>query len=230
MKKRTPRQLILELGMACYAACTAGMAFAQDSSLLLAPSHSAQPLMLEDGSYLHRELPPEARPRELQLHDIVTVIVDYRTLMRSEGDAENRKNSFLTAILTNWIRLDDGALKPALQNDGDPGVSGTYNSQYRAESDVELRDALTFNIAAEIVEIRPNGNLYVEGDINIKNNEEHWRIFLSGEVRRESIQPDRTVMSKSIVHLDITKEETGQVRDGYSRGWLGKLYDKYRPF
>jgi flagellar L-ring protein precursor FlgH len=230
MKYHTTRQLVFAISMVCYAVCAAETVFAQDSSLLLAPAQSRQPLMLEDGSFLHRELPPEARPRELQLHDIITVIVDYRTLMRSEGDAQNRKNSFLTAILTNWIRLDDGALKPALQNDGDPGVSGTYNSQFRAQSDVELRDALTFNIAAEIVEVRPNGNLYVEGDINIKNNEEHWRIFLSGEVRREAIQPDRTVMSKSLSHLDITKEETGQVRDGYSRGWLGLLYDKYRPF
>lgn len=230
MKILSRRQLILELGMACYAAGAAGSLFAQDSSLLLAPAQSTQPLMLEDGSFMHRELPPESRPRALELHDIITVIVDYRTIMRSEGDAENRKNSFLMAILQGWIRLDDGALKPALQNEGEPSVNGIYNSQYRAESDVELRDSMTFNIAAEIIEIRPNGNLYVEGDINIKNNEEHWRIFLSGEVRREAIQPDRTVMSRSMAHLDITKEETGQVRDGYSRGWLGKLYDKYRPF
>lgn len=224
------RRFFVGLGLGLYVAGVAAALSAQDSSLLLAPAQSAEPLLLQDGSFLHRELPPEARARELQLHDIITVIVDYRTLMRSEGDAESRKTSSLLGRLTSWIRFDDGALKPAPQSDGDPSVAGTYNSQYRAESDVELRDALTFNIAAEIIEIRPNGNLYIEGDLNIKNNEEQWKIFLSGEVRREAIQPDRTVTSKSIVHLDISKQEAGQVRDGYARGWVGKWYDKYKPF
>jgi flagellar L-ring protein FlgH len=175
-------------------------------------------------------LPPEMRPRELQRHDIITVIVDYRTRMRSEGDAENRKTSSLTAVLSSWIKFDGKSIKAAPQNDGDPRVAGTYNSQYRTESDVETRDALTFEIAAEIIEIRPNGNLYIEGNQEIRNNEEVWRIFIAGEVRREAIQPDRTVSSKSIAKLDIDMEAVGQVRDGYARGWLGKWYDKYKPF
>jgi flagellar L-ring protein precursor FlgH len=212
-------------------ALTAAAVQAQDSSLLLAaPQTGQQGLSLQTGSFMYRDLPPEARPRELQQHDIITVIVDYRTRMLSEGDAENRKTSSLTAVLSSWIRFDGKSIKAAPQNDGDPRVAGTYNSQYRTESDVELRDTLTFRIAAEIIEIRPNGNLYIEGNWNIRNNEEHWKIFLSGEVRREAIAPDRTVSSEAIANLDIHKEEVGQVRDGYARGWLGRWYDKYKPF
>jgi flagellar L-ring protein precursor FlgH len=203
---------------------------AQDSSLLHEPIASPRPLTLESGSFMYRELPPEARPSELKEHDIITVIVDYRTLMRSEGDAENRKTSNLTAVLSSWIKFDGKSIKAAPQNDGDPRVAGTYNSQYRAESDVELRDQLTFEIAAQILEIRPNGNLYIEGNQHIRNNEEDWRIFLSGEVRREAIMPDRTVSWKAIANLDIDKGEDGQVRDGYARGWFARWYDKYKPF
>jgi flagellar L-ring protein precursor FlgH len=207
---------------------------AQDSSLLLtAPVTTqleSQPLSLEEGSFMHRTLPPNARQRELQQHDIITVLVDYRTRMLSEGDAENRKTSSLTAVLSSWIRFDGKSIKAAPQNDGDPRIAGTYNSQYRTESDVELRDSLNFRIAAEIIEVRPNGNLYIEGNQTVQNNEEQWRIFISGEVSREAIQPDRTVSSESIVKLDIRKEEVGQVRDGYARGWFNKWYDKYKPF
>jgi flagellar L-ring protein FlgH len=217
------------------AGCGASAAVAQDSSLLLAPPQSSpqegqQPLSVETGSFIYRELPPNARPKELQVHDIVTVIVDYRTRMLSEGDAENRKTNSLNAVLSSWIRFDGKSIKAAAQNDGDPRVAGTYNSQYRAESDVELRDSLTFEVAAEVIEIRPNGNLYIEGDQTIHNNEEEWKIFISGEVARESIQPDRTVNSKSIAKLKIEKAEDGQVRDGYSRGWFNRWYDKYKPF
>jgi flagellar L-ring protein precursor FlgH len=218
---------------ACYLTVLTAPARAQDSSLLLSAPQNGQtkpPLSLQAGSYIYRELPPNAQMRELQTHDIITVIVDYRTRMLSEGDAENRKTNTLNAVLSSWIRFDGKSIKAAAQNDGDPRVAGTYNSQYRAESDVELRDSLTFEIAAEIIEIRPNGNLYIEGNQTIKNNEECWKIFISGEVRREAIQPDRTVSSKSIAKLDIHKEEVGQVRDGYARGWFNRWYDKYKPF
>lgn len=213
---------------------TIGSAPGQDSSLLLtapqANPQQTQPLTMQNGSYIYREIPANARPRELQKHDTLVVIVDYRTRMLSEGDAENRKTSSLTAVLSSWVRFDGKNIKAAPQTDGDPRVAGTLNSQYRTESDVELRDTLSFRMAAEIIDIRPNGNLYIEGNQTIRVNEEEWRIFISGEVSRDSIQPDRTVSSEAMVNLEVRKEENGQVRDGYERGWLAKWYDKYKPF
>ncbi|MEQ8837521.1 MAG: flagellar basal body L-ring protein FlgH [Lacipirellulaceae bacterium] len=205
-------------------------AVAQDASLLQRPVVGAEALTQQNSSFIYKELPPAARPRELQKNDIITVIVDYRTRMLSEGDAENRKTASLLAVLTDWIRFDGKSIQRAPQANGDPSIGGTLNSQYRAESDVELRDTLTFRIGAKIVDIRPNGNLVIEAHWNIRNNEEHWRISLSGVVRRESIQPDRTVTSDSIAELDVVKKEMGQVRDGYSRGWAQKWYDRFKPF
>ncbi len=207
-----------------------GLANAQDASLFHRDPRNSQGLSLQNTSFVFRELPPEARPRELQKHDIVTVLVDFRSRFLSEGDAENRKTANLTAILADWIKLDSGSLKPATQSDGDPTVSGSLISQFRAESDVELRDSLTFRMAAEIVDIRPNGNLVIEGHLNIRNNEEHWQISITGVVRREAIEADRTVSSDEITQLFIDKKEVGQVRDGYSRGWLAKFYDRFKPF
>jgi flagellar L-ring protein precursor FlgH len=215
---------------ACLAAAAPAAVRAQDGSLVIAPSDPRQSLSIEDGSFMFRELPPEARVSELKQHDIITVIVDYRTRMLSEGDAEARVTRNLTAVLTSWIRFDGKSVKLAPQNDGDPRIQGTLNSQARTESNVELRDTLSFRIAAQIVEVRPNGNLYIEANWSIQNNDERWRIFLSGEVRRESIMPDRSVSSDAIVNLDIVKKEEGQVRDGYARGWFAKWYDRYKPF
>ncbi len=210
---------------------SADRATAQDGSLFLRPNQNAQGLTLQNSSFIYRELPPEARPRELQANDIITIVVDFRSRFLSEGDAESRKTASLTATLSDWIKLDGGgALKPAPQADGDPTISGSLNSQYRAEADVELRDSLSFRMAAKIVDIRPNGNLVIEGHQEIRNNEERWRISLTGVVRREAIQADRTVSSDAIYEFNVDKEELGQVRDGYSRGWLAKWYDRFKPF
>jgi flagellar L-ring protein precursor FlgH len=212
------------------AALAAGTALAQDGSLFLQPAQSPNGLTLKNSSLMYRDLPPEAIPRQLQEQDIITVLVDFRSRFLSEGDAESRKTASLSAILADWVKIDSGSLKPATQSDGDPTVTGRLNSQYRAESDIELRDSLSFRMAAKIVDILPNGNLVIEGHQEIRTNEERWRISITGVVRREAIQADRTVSSDAIAELKIDKEELGQVRDGYARGWFGRWYDRYHPF
>ena len=199
----------------------------QDSSLLRVTEQGLPP---QNVSFLYNELPPEARPRELAKNDIITVIVDYSTVFLSEGDAESRKTANLTAVLADWLRFDGKNLEPAPQSNGDPTISGNLNSQYRTESDIELRDSLRFRVAAKIVDIRPNGNLVLEAHQTITNNEEVWDISLTGIVRRESIQADRTVESSAIAELRIVKNEQGQVRDGYARGWAKRFMDKIRFF
>lgn len=203
---------------------------AQDGSLFLQPVQTPRGLTLENSSFMYTQLPPESMPRQLQKQDLITIMVDFRSRFLSEGNGQARKTQNLTAVLADWVRLENGSLKPALQRDGSPAVAGTLNSQNRSQSDLELLDSMSFRIGARIVDIQPNGNLVIEAHQTLRNNEEEWRISLTGVVRRESIQADRSVSSDAIYDLKIDKEEVGQVRDGYARGWLGRWYDRYKPF
>lgn len=204
----------------------------QDGHLLLQPPQPPAPgeLTLQNSSFTYVRPRPAQGPRELELNSIVTVLVDYRTRILSEGDIENRKTANLNAVLANWILFKNGNLKPSPQSDGSPAVTGSLRSQYRAEGDLESRDSITFRLAVRIVDIRPNGNLVLEGHQEIDNNAERWQLSLTGEVPREAIQPDRTVRSDFIANLRIVKREMGQVRDSYNRGWFQRAYDRFKPF
>jgi flagellar L-ring protein precursor FlgH len=232
--------------------CGSQLVLAQDASLLLAPpaippqqagqlplpsqpppqppGAAQPPLSLANSSFMYRKLPPEAELRELQINDIITVLVDYRSSMISEGDAEARRNLSINAVLADWLKFDGKDIYPAEQQRGNPRVNGTLQSQYRTESEMELRDSLTFRIAAAVVDIRPNGNLVVEARREIRINEEVWMQSLTGVVRRQSIGPDRTVRSDEVAELRIEKREKGFINDAYSRGWFTKWYDKWKPF
>ena len=208
-----------------------GRAYAQDSSLLAAPVPAPQgQLTLETSSFIYRKLPPEAEQRELQLYDIITVLVDYRATMMSEGDAESRRNASLNAVLADWLKFDGKDIFPAAQGNGDPRINGSMSSQFRSQAEMELKDSLTFKIAAYVVDILPNGNLVIEARRYIRINEEVWQQSLTGVVRRQSIGPDRTVRSDEVAELRIEKRETGFVKDGYTRGWFSRWYDKWKPF
>ena len=208
----------------------AGSAAAQDSSLLIRDMTSSnQPMLtLESSSVFYQKPEP---PPNLGLHDTLTVIVNISTVMQSEGDIESRKKVKLTSVLSDWIRLDlrTPSLFPDPQERGDPKVAGQYDSQFRAESDMESRDNMTFTMAAEVVDIRPNGNLVIEGRQTVYHNSEQWTLYLAGEVHRRDIDSTNTVTSDKIINLDIRKSERGQVRDGYRRGWFQRFFDRFQP-
>jgi protein involved in polysaccharide export with SLBB domain len=64
-------------------------------------------------------------------------------------------------------------------------------------------EQLHFQMACEITEIRPNGNLALEGHQTIRNDGKEQRMSLTGEVHPKAIGPDRTVSSRSILNLTI---------------------------
>lgn len=212
---------------------TCQTATAQDASLLMAPVVAAQPanpLTLQNSSFIYRPMPPEAQFRELQLNDIITVIVDYRSTLISEGDARSKRNLSFNAVLSDWVKFDGKSIMAAPQNNGDPRIRGQLDSQYKTEADVSARDALTFRIAAQVVDIRPNGNLVIEARSEVQHDEEVWEQSLTGVVRRQSIGPDRTVRSDDVAERRIRIRKKGFVRDGLERGWFTKWYDCWKPF
>ncbi|MBX3415430.1 MAG: flagellar basal body L-ring protein FlgH [Pirellulales bacterium] len=199
---------------------------AQSSSMFGDPARRA-PLTLAGTSWGYIEVQP---PRELRLHDLVTVIVDEKSQLISEGEVNQRMQSNINAVLMQWMKLENGDLKPDPFYDGTPGIQAILNAQRRGQSELEARDGLKFSIAAEVVDIRPNGNLVLEARKEIKNNEDVWNYSLTGIVRPQDILPNNSVLSEDLAELRINKYETGMVRDGYRRGWLLKLIDEYRPF
>ncbi len=197
------------------------------SSSLLGDPHERQALGLATHSWCFIDVPPI---KDIQLNDIVTVIVDEKSQVISEGEVERRKRASLQATLANWIWFDGLDLKPAPQSSGDPKIDASMQNQYRAEAELETRDGMKFRIAAVVVDIRPNGNLVLEAHYSVKNNSESWQRALTGTVRREDVLPNNTVLSEDIADLRIQKIEHGHVRDGYRRGWLLKWLDKYQMF
>lgn len=192
------------------------------------PVVDRQPLSLSNGSWLYRKVPP---PKEVRMRDIVTIRVDEKSQSFSEGQVERRKTGLYDAILKDWLILDKlKAIHLSPQSQGDPRVNGTLNQLYRAEADMETRESVKFDIAAEIVDIRPNGTLVLEAHRIIRNGEETWEYSLTGICRRDDIGPDNVIFSQDIAELSLAKNERGTVASGYRRGWLFKLMDLFQPF
>jgi flagellar L-ring protein FlgH len=175
-------------------------------------------------------VPPSAS-RNLRVHDIISIRVSEIAQSNSLGNAQSRKNLIYDARLSDWVRLVGiDTIKPAKQSDGDQRVGGLENEVYRANSNLQTREEITFNIAAEIADIRPNGNLVISAHKTIKLNDNDWEVSLSGVCRPQDVGPDNVILSKDITELNVNKAERGQVRDGYARGWWSRWYAYLKPF
>ena len=202
---------------------------AQDSSLSKhpLPVTGQRPLLLEDVSFTYQK-PTEAR--KFQKEDIVFVRVEIKTEVRSDATLQRDKEASIDAVLLDWVRFDGLALKPAPQRDGDPEVAGELEEEYDAKGRFSQNDRIAFNIAARVVDIRPNGHLVLESHRTVRNNNEIWDASLSGIVRPEDVDQGNMVLSERVSELRIDKRERGNVRDSYRRGWLTKMWDNFRIF
>ena len=183
------------------------------------------PLTIANGSPI-RSVP--ITPRQIKLHDIISIRIDELARMQAEGEVERRKNASINAVMLNWLTLN--GFGQAEQDTDAKRIQGQLDELYRAENGLESTERLTFNIAAEVVDIRPNGNIILEARKEIQTNSEVWRAALTGICRPEDVGLDNVVLSRNIVDLRITKHQAGHVNDATRRGWLLKIYDKLHPF
>ena len=174
---------------------------------------------------------PPAPARTLKLHDIVSIRIDEVATSLSTGNATSRKTTSYDATIKDWIRLVGlDTIKPAPQSDGNPRIQTEQNEVYRGDSTIRTSESFTRNIAAEIVDIKPNGLIVLDATKVIEENDNSWKYSLTGTCRSQDIGPDNTVLSRNLIQSHIKKIDLGHVRDGYSRGWLTKFVARIKPF
>jgi len=185
------------------------------------------PVILSGASWTYQPAPPT---RVFRVNDVVTIRVDEITRVAAEGRAEQRKRTLYEAIITDWVRLTDFRLIPDPQTEGDPSLGTESTSNYLADSNIESRESMAFNIAAKVVDVRPNGNMVLEARKLIRVNDNLWETSLTGICRAADIAPDNIILSKDLIDLEIIKQDRGHLRDTYSRGWFQRWLDRLQPF
>jgi flagellar L-ring protein precursor FlgH len=179
-------------------------------------------------SWYEVPLPP---PKEVKVHDIVTIRVDTGARVSTSAQLQNRRTAQYDARLNDWVILEGlRAVKPAPQSDGDQRIQGNLNQLDRATGQLDTTESLKFDIAATVAAVLPNGNIVLEAHRSIRTNDEQWMHSLSGVCRREDIGPGNVVLSRDIANLQVEKRELGQIRDSYKRGWLSRWFDQFDPF
>ncbi|MGE3314789.1 MAG: flagellar basal body L-ring protein FlgH [Planctomycetaceae bacterium] len=168
-------------------------------------------------------------PREILVHDILTIIVNEKAEVNSQSRYNRQRNGNLKAEIKDFIRIgEDGTLDNAADNQ--PTVDTNLQGRLQSSGQLSDQESIKYRIAATVVDVLPNGNIVLEARKSIRSNKDMWEYSLTGVLRPQDINPDNTALSENIANLDIVKRSRGTVFDSTQRPWGLWLYDKLAPF
>ncbi|MGE5609347.1 MAG: flagellar basal body L-ring protein FlgH [Bacillota bacterium] len=175
---------------------------------------------------------PDPEAKVVKKHDLVTIIIREESEFSADGTSEQKKEADLDARLQEWIKLDPSnfAIQGGAQGDNPPSVKMSGVRNFKGEGKVDRTDTFTTRIAAEIVDVKPNGTFAVQARKMIKHDDEEAEYILTGVCRAADLTPDNTILSTQVFNLEILTNHKGAVKDTTNRGLVPRLLDFINPF
>ena len=182
----------------------------------------------KDGTYpdLFKDL------RAYQVGDLVTVnIVETSKAMKKASTKTGRQSS-IDAGISNLLGWEGriGKLGVPAEFDNEAMFKASMKNDFTGSGETSRDETMTASITARVMEVMPNGNLFIKGTRRVKVNNENQFITITGLIRPVDISPDNTVLSSYIADARIEYTGSGPVSDKQRPGWLVRLVDFAWPF
>lgn len=178
----------------------------------------------------------EVQARDFKIHDLVSVVVSISAQASTNEAADmEKKTDKVNFAIDQYLKLqkdEDNLLGVNVKGHKptDLGVDMNSDKKFEGGGGTDRTDTLRTRLSAEIVDIKPNGNLVIEARQKVTKQRETTMVTLSGLVRPQDVGPDNTVFSYNVADADIKYESSGPITDASKRGWLSKVLDKVWPF
>jgi flagellar L-ring protein precursor FlgH len=208
------------------------VASANGQSASLYVTAPARPVAVESGlaaASLTAVVPP--RPREPQIHDLITVIVKDESSYSTDANQSGDKKLKVDGGVDSWVRFDGTqSIVPLTFEGGNPAVKADLNASNESTGAAKRKDKVLARITARIIDVKPNGTVVLEARKSIKADEETISMTLTGMCRKQDISATNTVTSDQVYDLNVVAKYGGSVKDSTRKGWLTRLVEILSPF
>ena len=147
--------------------------------------------------------------RASQVDDIVTIVVSESVSAVASGVTNTSRKSAATSNINALL----GVANPRLKNLLD--VAGAQSLQGQGQTSRAM--TLSTTISARVIEVKPNGDLVVEGTKDIAVNSEKQAITVRGLVRTADLTSTNAVPSNRVANLQVKVAGKGVVGDAIKR-------------
>ncbi len=166
--------------------------------------------------------------RARRVGDVVTIVLNETTNFQGQETRTLKKNTIASAnanvsgSATGGAKLRSFAAAFTGAANSDRELNGTSNYQ----SNRNLVD----NMAVQVIQVMPNGNMVVEGFRTRVISGEERTIRVSGIIRPTDIGANDSIQSQYIANFTLEYFGKGQETSYTNNGWLGRAMNKLWPF
>ncbi|MFQ5698199.1 MAG: flagellar basal body L-ring protein FlgH [Myxococcota bacterium] len=203
---------------------------------------------LWSGETSRRFLAFESRAK--RVGDLVTVVIDESASAKNEAQSEIDRESKIKATLSSDIALQTLITKPIRtllgllglaeqKNTSNPPAgsagkidiaTGGNKTEFDGAGKLRRQASFTTTIACLVTDVSDSGLLRIEGERQLRLNNETQIITLSGWVRPEDVRLDNSVPSMLIASANIQYHGVGLVSEVQRAPWLTRLFNLWLPF
>jgi flagellar L-ring protein precursor FlgH len=148
--------------------------------------------------------------------DILTVIVDEKTLADFTASTQATKNDKNSVNAQFFMGLLDSLFKP---------ISTGANSSVSGNGETSQSSRMSATMSTIVKQVMPNGNLVIEGRRSLITNKQTQTIVFSGIVRPSDIRPNNTVRSVNVAEAEIKMDGSGLISQRQRKGILTTIID-----
>jgi flagellar L-ring protein precursor FlgH len=192
-----------------------------------------------------------ADKRAHRLGDIVTVVISEASTSTNNaqltstrtgaGDANGLGtglvNSFINAASNQQSAVSAGDrrkfpsnLLPKAAGKSPAILDTTGASTFSGGGTVTNQRTMTSNMAVQVIDVLPNGNLVIEGIRQVSFSKERQFASLRGIIRPADVSATNTVASSAVADARIDLVSEGTLSDSQKKGWLMRLDEKISPY
>jgi flagellar L-ring protein precursor FlgH len=174
--------------------------------------------------------PPE--PREFKVHDIIYIIINENSIARSQqslestkvNQARNRLNGVIDPFKLLELRLEGSSV------DNLALLDMQVQNQYQGEGEYDRNDQIIARIAAEVIDVKPNGNIVLQAKKSVQTDDETKSIVLSGVARQADITLENTLLSSQIADMRLDMQHEGDLPKSAKKGIVTRALETLFAF
>ena len=170
-------------------------------------------------------------PRAAKIGDLITVQIDIGDQAKIANTTTRSTNASENANLSNFLGLES-RLKGVLPDAVDPTnlVKAGSDSSNTGTGTVDRSESINLTVAAVVMQVLPNGNLVIQGQQEVRVNNEVRELAVSGIVRPEDISNTNTIKHTQIAEARISYGGRGQITDVQQPRYGQQFFDIIWPF
>ena len=160
--------------------------------------------------------------------DILTILIQENNGATRQNNTTTSKKTSLNAAIASV--LYGPSVSGLLTKKGAlPAINYTSDAEFNGGGSINNAETITAQVSVKVVDVLPNGNMVVEGQLHTAFSGEKQDAIVRGTVRPDDVMANNTLYSYNIADATIQFMSKGTITDAQRKGWFTRVWDKLSP-